>query len=143
MDWFNPVESKVKQRKEESLLVIAFNQLSGFKVFGYVRSYFIRIVSVSIAQVNQLDSQSHQTVDTVRTLYVMKSRPLKDTVVSSIYKSGISGAAVPQKKDDLFPDVSGKFSGFDVSWTVMGHTEVKVRTPFRNKPSGPTEDVNL
>uniref|UniRef100_A0A672HJZ9 Fibrinogen alpha chain n=1 Tax=Salarias fasciatus TaxID=181472 RepID=A0A672HJZ9_SALFA len=38
-------------------------------------------------QIQQLDSQSAQSIESVGTLYVMKSRPLKDIVVDTHYKS--------------------------------------------------------
>ncbi|XP_039996714.1 fibrinogen alpha chain-like [Xiphias gladius] len=57
-------------------------------------------------QVNQMNSQSHQITESVGTLYVMKSRPLKDAEnVDNIYKSGITSAAAAQQRDDIFLDV--------------------------------------
>ncbi|XP_040887567.1 fibrinogen alpha chain [Toxotes jaculatrix] len=56
-------------------------------------------------QINQLDSQSAQNIETVGTLYVMKSRPLQEVVVSSIYKSGLDGEVAAQQKEDMFPEV--------------------------------------
>ncbi|KAI3375880.1 hypothetical protein L3Q82_003758 [Scortum barcoo] len=55
-------------------------------------------------QINQLDTQSAQTIETVGTLYVMKSKPLKDVVVDSIYKSGARVEA--QQTEDMFPEVN-------------------------------------
>uniref|UniRef100_A0A3B5AJZ3 Fibrinogen alpha chain-like n=1 Tax=Stegastes partitus TaxID=144197 RepID=A0A3B5AJZ3_9TELE len=55
-------------------------------------------------QVQQLDSQLDQNVESVGTLYVMKSKPLQDVLVDSIYKSGAGVAA--QKKEDFFPEVN-------------------------------------
>nr|XP_024000882.1 fibrinogen alpha chain-like [Salvelinus alpinus] len=52
-------------------------------------------------QMDQLESQSVQSVETVRTLYVMKSRPLKDVVVDSKYKSG----PAEEQKEVFFPEV--------------------------------------
>ncbi|XP_054912139.1 fibrinogen alpha chain-like [Poeciliopsis prolifica] len=54
-------------------------------------------------QVNQLDAQAAQSVDTVRTLYVMKSRPLQDVIVDSRFKSKDVAA---QRTEDLFPQVN-------------------------------------
>ncbi|XP_072232892.1 fibrinogen alpha chain isoform X2 [Leuresthes tenuis] len=54
-------------------------------------------------QVQQLDSQSVQNIESVGTLYVMKSRPLKNVVVDSIYKSKDVAA---QRKEDMFPEVN-------------------------------------
>ncbi|XP_061566057.1 fibrinogen alpha chain [Cololabis saira] len=53
-------------------------------------------------QVVQLDSQWAQNIESVGTLYVMKSRPLKDVVVDSIYKSKVVAG---QQRQDLFPEV--------------------------------------
>nr|XP_020477878.1 fibrinogen alpha chain [Monopterus albus] len=53
-------------------------------------------------QINQLDSQSGQNVESVGTLYVMKSRPLKDVIVDPNFKSTRTAG---QQKDDLFTDV--------------------------------------
>lgn len=54
-------------------------------------------------QVNQLDSQSAQNIESVGTLYVMKSRPLKDSVVDSPFKSkDVDGGT---QKQNMFPDV--------------------------------------
>ncbi|XP_037614904.1 fibrinogen alpha chain-like [Sebastes umbrosus] len=55
-------------------------------------------------QVNQLDSQSGRNVEAVGSMYVMKSRLMKDVIVDSIYKSGDSNRA-GQKTEDMFPDV--------------------------------------
>lgn len=57
-------------------------------------------------QVNQLDSQSAQNIETVGTLYVMKSRPMKDAIVDSIYKSKDSVGVAAQQSEDMFPEVS-------------------------------------
>lgn len=58
-------------------------------------------------QVKQLDSQSAQTIESVGTLYVMKSRPLQDSLVDSIYKSKDipTGAAAQEQVQDMFPEV--------------------------------------
>uniref|UniRef100_A0A3P9LK56 Fibrinogen alpha chain n=1 Tax=Oryzias latipes TaxID=8090 RepID=A0A3P9LK56_ORYLA len=53
-------------------------------------------------QVAQLDSQTPQNIEAAGTLYVMKSRPLKDLQVDSIYKSK---AVQGQQKQDLFSDI--------------------------------------
>ncbi|XP_037335793.2 fibrinogen alpha chain-like [Pungitius pungitius] len=54
-------------------------------------------------QVNQLDSQSAQNIESVGTLYVMKSRPLKDSVVDSPFKSkDVEGGT---QRQNMFPDV--------------------------------------
>uniref|UniRef100_A0A3Q1F3U9 Fibrinogen alpha chain n=1 Tax=Acanthochromis polyacanthus TaxID=80966 RepID=A0A3Q1F3U9_9TELE len=57
-------------------------------------------------QINQLDSQFAQNTVSVGSLYVMKSKPLKDVTVDSIYKSShiVTGAAAQTKDDDL-PEV--------------------------------------
>ncbi|KAM9717634.1 uncharacterized protein ACNS7B_021255 [Menidia menidia] len=53
-------------------------------------------------QVQQLSTQAAQSIEAVGSLYVMKSRPLKDVLVSSIYKSkDVAG----QQKEDMFPEV--------------------------------------
>ncbi|XP_033970213.1 fibrinogen alpha chain [Trematomus bernacchii] len=57
-------------------------------------------------QVDQLDSQAAQNIEAVGTLYVMKSRPLKGVIVDSVYKSGPTGPAMAQQKEDMFPDVN-------------------------------------
>lgn len=55
-------------------------------------------------QMKQLDTLSGQSVESVGTLYVMKSRPLRDAVVDSIYKS--KGLQTEQQTtEDLFPGV--------------------------------------
>ncbi|XP_056225453.1 fibrinogen alpha chain [Seriola aureovittata] len=55
-------------------------------------------------QVSQLDSHSPQRIESVGTLYVMKSRPLKEAIVDSIYKSS-HGSVAAQKREDVFPEV--------------------------------------
>ncbi|XP_042257686.1 fibrinogen alpha chain [Thunnus maccoyii] len=57
-------------------------------------------------QVDQLDTHAAQSVESVGTLYVMKSRQLKDVVVDTVFKSKdvISGAAAEQRQD-MFPEV--------------------------------------
>lgn len=62
-------------------------------------------VFLSVSQVNQLDSQSALKTDSVGTLYVMKSRLLKDGVVDSIYKSKDSVGVAAQRKEDAFYEV--------------------------------------
>lgn len=53
-------------------------------------------------QLKQLDSQSAQSVESVKTLYVMKSRPLKDDPVDSLLKSKpLDG----QQREDMFHEV--------------------------------------
>lgn len=53
-------------------------------------------------QIKQLDSQAAQNIESVGTLYVMKSRPLQSVTVDSIYKSkDVAG----QQREDLFPEV--------------------------------------
>ncbi|KAM8898160.1 fibrinogen alpha chain [Spinachia spinachia] len=54
-------------------------------------------------QVNQLDSQSVQDIESVGTLYVMKSRPLKDSLVDSHFKSKDVEAGT--QRQNMFPDV--------------------------------------
>lgn len=62
---------------------------------------------LSVSQIKQLDSQSAQSIDSVKTLYVMKSRPLQDQLVDSIYKSkDTTGAVAAQRREDVFTDVS-------------------------------------
>lgn len=57
---------------------------------------------VSIFQLKQLDSPSSQSVKGVETLYVMKSRPLKDDPVDSLFKAkDLDG----QQKEDVFHEV--------------------------------------
>ncbi|XP_069580702.1 fibrinogen alpha chain-like [Brachyistius frenatus] len=57
-------------------------------------------------QIDQLDSRSAQNIESVGTLYVMKSRPLQGVVVDSIYKSGdVDGRVSAQQKEDVFPEV--------------------------------------
>uniref|UniRef100_A0A8C7XXP9 Fibrinogen alpha chain n=1 Tax=Oryzias sinensis TaxID=183150 RepID=A0A8C7XXP9_9TELE len=53
-------------------------------------------------QVAQLDTQTPQNIEAAGTLFVMKSRPLKDLQVDSIYKSK---AVQGQQKQDLFSDI--------------------------------------
>ncbi|XP_026861972.2 fibrinogen alpha chain [Electrophorus electricus] len=53
-------------------------------------------------QMDRLDSIRTQSVETVSTLKVMKSKPLKDLILPSIYKSGGERA---EQKQAIFPDV--------------------------------------
>uniref|UniRef100_A0A8D3B3A6 Fibrinogen alpha/beta/gamma chain coiled coil domain-containing protein n=1 Tax=Scophthalmus maximus TaxID=52904 RepID=A0A8D3B3A6_SCOMX len=57
-------------------------------------------------QVNQLESKSGQRIETVGTLYVMKSRPLDAAVLDSVYKTGGGGGGdstlASLKQDDVF-----------------------------------------
>lgn len=63
-------------------------------------------LKLCMSQINQLNSHSAQSIESVGALYVMKSRALKDAVVSNIYKSKdvVSGPA-GQQRDDLFTEV--------------------------------------
>lgn len=58
------------------------------------------------SQVNQLDSQSTQSIVTTGALFVMKSKPLRGAVVETIYKSGATQPLVGQQSEDMFPEVS-------------------------------------
>ncbi|KAM6909410.1 fibrinogen alpha chain [Xenentodon cancila] len=55
-------------------------------------------------QVKQLDTQTPQNIESVGTLYVMKSRPLQDVIVDNVYKSKMLVAG--QERQDLFPEVN-------------------------------------
>ncbi|XP_070849953.1 fibrinogen alpha chain [Chaetodon trifascialis] len=58
-------------------------------------------------QISQLDSHSAQNIESVGTLFVMKSRPLQDVVVDSIYKSkDVDSKVAGQQKEDMFPEVA-------------------------------------
>lgn len=63
-----------------------------------------------VFQVKQLDSQAAQNIEGVGTLYMMKSRPLKESTSSTLYKSkDVSGVGVAaQHKEDMFPGVSSR-----------------------------------
>ncbi|MEQ2259976.1 hypothetical protein XENORESO_014894 [Xenotaenia resolanae] len=54
-------------------------------------------------QLSQLDSRAAQSVESVGKLYVMKSRPLKDVIVDSRFKSKDVAA---QQKEDMFTQVN-------------------------------------
>lgn len=54
-----------------------------------------------VVQLKQLDSQSPQSIESVKTLYVMKSRPLKDDPVNSVFKS----KAPDGQQRDVFHEV--------------------------------------
>ncbi|KAM3857515.1 fibrinogen alpha chain-like [Diretmus argenteus] len=56
-------------------------------------------------QVQQLDSQSAQSIDTVKTIYVMKSRLLKDVEVDTRYKSKDVDGGAGGQREDFFPEV--------------------------------------
>ncbi|XP_060922662.1 fibrinogen alpha chain [Limanda limanda] len=56
-------------------------------------------------QINQLESRSGQSIQSVGTLYVMKSRALKGVIVDSIYKSGGGPSRAAQHTEDVFNDV--------------------------------------
>ncbi|KAG9262096.1 fibrinogen alpha chain-like [Astyanax mexicanus] len=56
-------------------------------------------------QLDRLDTMQVQSVETVSSLRVMKSRPMKDVVVPSIYKSGMTGTDRAEQKKPLFTDV--------------------------------------
>lgn len=73
-------------------------------------------------QVQQLDSSSAQNIETVGTLYVMKSRKLKDAVVDSVYKSKGVGA---QQKEDLFPQVRHAINSNIITGKKIYHSKNK------------------
>ncbi|XP_067379224.1 fibrinogen alpha chain [Channa argus] len=57
-------------------------------------------------QINQLDSRPTQYAESVGTLYVMKSRPLQDVIVDSIFKARGSDTKVAgEQKHDMFSEV--------------------------------------
>ncbi|XP_072314907.1 fibrinogen alpha chain [Eucyclogobius newberryi] len=55
-------------------------------------------------QTNQLNTLSDKNFEGVGTLHLMKSRPLKDVLVNSVYKSKDPQMA-QQKTEDMFPEV--------------------------------------
>lgn len=55
-----------------------------------------------IFQLLQLDLQSAQSVESVKTLYVMKSRPLKDDPSNSLLKAKVVDG---QQREDMFHEV--------------------------------------
>lgn len=55
-----------------------------------------------IFQLKQLELKSAQSVESVKTLYVMKSRPLKDYPTDSLLKAK---AVDGQQKEDMFREV--------------------------------------
>lgn len=65
-----------------------------------------------VSQIHQLDSQSAQNIESVGTLYVMKSRPLRDAIVDSIYKSkDVDSRVAAQQTEDMFPGVRARYVG--------------------------------
>ncbi|KAL7374978.1 hypothetical protein ABVT39_010008 [Epinephelus coioides] len=56
-------------------------------------------------QINQLDAQSGQRIESVGSLSVMKSTLLKDSNVETLYKSKDTTVAA-QQREDMFPDVN-------------------------------------
>ncbi|XP_035005366.2 fibrinogen alpha chain isoform X2 [Hippoglossus stenolepis] len=56
-------------------------------------------------QINQLDSRSAQNIQSAGTLYVMKSRLMKDVHVDSIFKSASGPTTGAQQTQDIFADV--------------------------------------
>ncbi|XP_029283125.1 LOW QUALITY PROTEIN: fibrinogen alpha chain [Cottoperca gobio] len=58
-------------------------------------------------QVDQLDSRAGKNIESVGTMYVMKSQQPQGVIMESIYKSGQSGqsGAAGQQRVDMFPDV--------------------------------------
>lgn len=62
-----------------------------------------KIVPFSIIlQLKQLDPQSAQSVESVKTLYVMKSRPLKEDLGNSLLKSKTLDG---EQRGDMFQEV--------------------------------------
>lgn len=56
---------------------------------------------------NQLDSQGAQSIESAGVLHVMKSKPLREALVDSIYKSSPHSPGVAgQQTEDMFPEVS-------------------------------------
>lgn len=55
---------------------------------------------------NQLDSQGAQSIESAGVLHVMKSKPLREALVDSIYKSKDSPGVAGQQTEDMFPEVS-------------------------------------
>lgn len=55
---------------------------------------------------NQLDSQGAQSIESAGVLHVMKSKPLREALVDSIYKSRDSPVVAGQHTEDMFPEVS-------------------------------------
>lgn len=58
------------------------------------------------SQVQQLESQRAQSVETAGSLFVMKSKPLREALVDTRFKSGDTPATAGQQTEDLFPEVS-------------------------------------
>lgn len=83
-------------------------------------------------QVNQLDLQSAQSVESVKTLYVMKSRPLKDDPVDGFFKSKPQHG---QQRQDMFQEVRphSQSSQVNIRWALFWwETKFKIVLYFTN-----------
>nr|XP_046174269.1 fibrinogen alpha chain-like [Oncorhynchus gorbuscha] len=69
----------------------------GYAEFSVDQSSYVALDK----QMDQLEAQRVQSVETVGSLHIMKSRPLKDVLVDSKFKSSLVG----EQKQDFFPEV--------------------------------------
>ncbi|KAE8279501.1 Fibrinogen alpha chain Fibrinopeptide A Fibrinogen alpha chain Precursor [Larimichthys crocea] len=90
-------------------------------------------------QVNQLDSQSAQAIESVGTLYVMKSKTLQDShAVDGIFKSKvIATGAAAQEVQDIFPEVK------TVQFVLEHEGSSSFPATISKEPGGNTDLFNL
>lgn len=89
---YTALEKQVRRNKHVS------QEQPGHRLASTMKHHPISLHS----QIQQLDSQSAQSVQSVGTLYVMKSRLLKDDSVDTLLKSGpLDG----QQREDMFHEV--------------------------------------
>uniref|UniRef100_A0A672YL76 Fibrinogen alpha chain n=1 Tax=Sphaeramia orbicularis TaxID=375764 RepID=A0A672YL76_9TELE len=92
-------------------------------------------------QMAQLDSLSGQSIETVGTLHVMKSREMKDAVVDTTYKSRDSPAAA-QQTEDLFSDVNNVQLVLELEGSINSPATISKDTGTTYSPSSSSTSSN-
>ncbi|XP_066517701.1 fibrinogen alpha chain [Hoplias malabaricus] len=85
-------------------------------------------------QLDRLDSMRVQSVETVSSLRVMKSRPLKDVVLPSIYKAGLTGTERAEQRKPMFSDVGQQHLSLEAEGSTAESAATVSKVPTGTGP---------
>ncbi|CAL1591072.1 unnamed protein product [Knipowitschia caucasica] len=95
-------------------------------------------------QMNQLDTLSNQNFESVGTLHVMKSRPLKDAIVDTVYKSkDPQTIQLQQTSEDVFPEVETVQLFLEVEGSSSSPATISKGTSFSSATSSSSSITEL
>ncbi|XP_036413643.1 fibrinogen alpha chain [Colossoma macropomum] len=89
-------------------------------------------------QMERLDTVRVQSVETVSSLRVMKSRPMKDVVLPSVYKAGVPGAERAEQRKPLFTDVGQLKLSLEAEGSTAESAATVSKVPTGTGPVAPS-----